>query len=114
VLLSTAQMLWKQQHFSRKGLLGMLLELAPTVDDYYGVKKEQKQAAAAARQQAAAAQPAPVSTRQCASEVLLSCEGVMQKVLCLVAGLLTLLGRQVGEGWCCLRAEFPELCLCIF
>jgi hypothetical protein len=45
------------------GLLGMLLELAPTVGDYYGVKKEQKQAAAAARQQQAAAPPAPVSTR---------------------------------------------------
>jgi hypothetical protein len=44
------------------GLLGMLLELAPTMGDYYGVKKEQKQAAAAARQQQAAA-PSPVSSR---------------------------------------------------
>jgi hypothetical protein len=41
----------------------MLLELAPTVGDYYGVKKEQKQAAAAARQQQPVAPAAPVSTR---------------------------------------------------
>ncbi|WIA14534.1 hypothetical protein OEZ85_003051 [Tetradesmus obliquus] len=44
------------------GLLGMLLELAPTMGDYYGVRKEQKAAAAAARTQPAAA-PAPMSTR---------------------------------------------------
>lgn len=44
------------------GLLGMLLELAPTMGDYYGVRKEQKAAAAAARAQPAAA-PAPMSTR---------------------------------------------------